>query len=99
MSSRVDLATEAHWGFLDRADLVRGIRRQAAQGASLWQADEDDMFQEVCLWLSVRPEMHDWDTPLILSRTRSRIQSVGRKRARVLNHEVPLEPEDDDVQR
>lgn len=89
---RSDAATEAHWGFLEDAELVRALQRQSRQLAARWGLETDDVLQEVYLWLSVRPELHGSPHPLILYRAGSAIGStMGRRQGRIRHYEVPLE--------
>lgn len=70
---RSDVATVAEWGFIEDAELMDALRRQANSQA---ESDPEDALQETILWLAVRPELHTLSIPFILRHTRSRLRDV-----------------------
>jgi hypothetical protein len=56
--SKVKIATEADWGFLESAALEGACRGAAARAAASFNIDFEDALQSAYLTLAVRPEWH-----------------------------------------
>ena len=72
-----DTATSADWSFTANDELMQALRGQAERWASTYERlNADDAFQDICLWLSVRPQKQKLSIPFILNSTNSRLQGL-----------------------
>ena len=69
-------AKDCDWSFTENTELMRSLERRAERAAIEYGVDADDVLQEVCLWLAVRPHLQDEDASLVLYRIGSRIQGI-----------------------
>lgn len=86
-----DTATTADWSFLDNADLMVSINQLVAGSARrLPLLDEDDLRQETCLWLSVRPGLMLKPLSLIEKSIYGRLRDIEKAERKRADPLLPL---------
>lgn len=93
---KADTATEADWSFLDEPLIIEGIAQAVAKLVRVYWLEFDDVSQDACLWVSVRPQMVSmWLEKGDVRRVRADIYSaLSKANARAAKHNpfpVPYE--------
>lgn len=90
--SKVALAIEAtwDWAYGDTLDKIRNIARKAARDNE--SLDEDDVFQDLCLAIAVRPE-EQTNQAHVIQYARFHVRDLGRTATARARRQVPLDPE------
>jgi hypothetical protein len=70
---------DCDWSFVDRPEVMKGLDKVARLAGDWYGFDYDDVRQDLCLWLGVRPEVQAKPDYLIVLDLRMEMRAMYRK--------------------